>query len=166
MNLGDSKRQGDFALRPKLSLVAGAPSGAKMSIQNRIGILRRAKGMSQTELADAIGTTRVQIHRLEHGARRLSLDWMERVARALNVKISDLLPSEEGSAKYASPEEEILGIVAQLSEKDQLTLVKIAREILHARRRWESELSEADFETPDTPTDPKQQPSKRQKKRA
>lgn len=101
-------------------------------MQNRIGILRRAKKMSQAELAAAVGTTRSQINRLEHGDRRLSLDWMARIARVLEVKLSELLPADSAASPAApvSPEEEILQIVALLPEKDQLMLVGIAREIL------------------------------------
>lgn len=101
-------------------------------MQNRIGILRRAKRMSQAELAAAIGTTRSQINRLEHGDRRLSLDWMTRIARGLDVKMSELLPHDSAAppASPASPEEEILRIVSLLPEKDKLMLVGIAREIL------------------------------------
>lgn len=102
-------------------------------MQNRIGILRRAKGMSQAKLADAAGTTRSQINRLERGDRRLSLDWMTRIARVLDVKMSELLPhdSAASSVESVSAEEEILRIVSQLAEKDKLMLVGIAREILH-----------------------------------
>jgi transcriptional regulator with XRE-family HTH domain len=98
-------------------------------MQNRIGILRRAKKMSQAELAAAAGTTRSQINRLEHGGRRLSLDWMTRIAHALDVNLSELLPND-GAASPASPEAEILRIVSLLPEKDKLMLVGLAREIL------------------------------------
>jgi len=108
-------------------------------MQNRIGVVRRAKGMSQTELAEAVGTTRAQIYRLEKGKRGLSLDWMTRVARALDVKVADLLPTEEGDSAGLSPEEEILNIISQLPERDKLMLVYIAREVLQAMHRWNSE---------------------------
>ena len=98
-------------------------------MQNQIGILRRAKRMSQADLAVAVGTTRSQINRLEHGERRLSLDWMTRIARVLDVKLSELLPPD-GPVASASPEEEILHIVSRLPEKDKRMLVGIAREIL------------------------------------
>ena len=57
-------------------------------MQNRIGILRVEKGLSLTDLARLAGTTKAQIQKLERGERRLSLQWMSRLARALGVPIA------------------------------------------------------------------------------
>jgi phage repressor protein C with HTH and peptisase S24 domain len=46
-------------------------------------------------LADLVGTTRQQIHKLESGDRRLSIDWLLKLAPALGVEPKDLLPSEQ-----------------------------------------------------------------------
>lgn len=60
-------------------------------IRNRIAELRQARGWSQEELAKQAGTTNQQIGRLEAGTRRLTVGWMERLARPLGVAPQDLL---------------------------------------------------------------------------
>lgn len=60
--------------------------------KNRIAELRQAKGWSQEDLAKRIGSSNQQIGRLEAGARRLTVDWMERIAGALGVPVTELLP--------------------------------------------------------------------------
>lgn len=60
--------------------------------QNRIRELRRAKGLSLKQLAELAGTTHQTVQRLETGERRLSQQWMERLASALGIKPADLLP--------------------------------------------------------------------------
>lgn len=60
---------------------------------NRIRELRKQRGWSASQLAEAVGTSYQQIYRLEHGERRLTLDWMQRLARALEVPPEHLMPS-------------------------------------------------------------------------
>jgi len=106
-------------------------------MQNRIGILRVEKGLSLTDLARLAGTTKAQIQKLERGDRRLSLQWMSRLARALNVKMSDLLPEDTVACQHGQEEREILALVSQLPLEDRIALVRIANDLLMTFRRWE-----------------------------
>jgi len=69
------------------------------SAVNRIKELRLARGWSLDHLAGLIvpRTTASQIHKLESGDRRLTQQWMERVAAALEVAPVDLLPGSMSS---------------------------------------------------------------------
>lgn len=58
---------------------------------NRIAKLREQRGLTQAELAKLAHTTQPQIQRLERGERRLTEDWMKRIAAALDVDPADLL---------------------------------------------------------------------------
>ncbi len=54
--------------------------------------LRKRKGLSQVQLAEAAGVNRVHLARLESGAMtNPSLDTMERLATALGVSVIGLL---------------------------------------------------------------------------
>ncbi|MDB5734232.1 MAG: Transcriptional repressor [Alphaproteobacteria bacterium] len=107
-------------------------------MKNRIAILRKERGLTLTALAAAAGTTKAQIQKLERGERRLSLEWMEKLARAMNVKISDLLPGNEITCQHTAAETEILQIVQRLPEDDRFLLVRIAKELLGAPRSAET----------------------------
>jgi transcriptional regulator with XRE-family HTH domain len=61
-------------------------------IPNRIGELRRAKGLSLAALAKQVGTTAATIDRLEKSKIKLSLNWMDRLSEALEVRPGDLVP--------------------------------------------------------------------------
>ncbi|WP_439815939.1 XRE family transcriptional regulator [Zavarzinia sp. CC-PAN008] len=65
-------------------------------MSNRIAEMRRAAGLSQQDLADAAGTGRSQIVKLERGERRLTVDWMVRLAGPLRCAPRDLLPDAGG----------------------------------------------------------------------
>ncbi len=58
---------------------------------NRIRDLRTQRDLSQEGLADLVGTTKAQISKLEKGQRRLTDDWMRRLAPALGVAPADLM---------------------------------------------------------------------------
>ncbi len=52
---------------------------------NRIAEIRKAKGLQQHELADKIGTSQIQISRLERGERTLRPHWAKLIANALGT---------------------------------------------------------------------------------
>lgn len=58
---------------------------------SRLRDLRIKSGMSQQALADRIGTSQPQIKRLEDGARKLTKEWAERLAPALQTTAESLM---------------------------------------------------------------------------
>lgn len=62
-----------------------------MKYPNRLRELREQAGLSQAALADRANTTQPQIDRLEKGERRLTLDWLKRLAVALGVPQASIL---------------------------------------------------------------------------
>lgn len=95
-------------------------------MKNRIAQIRQLKGMSLTEVAAAASTTKAQIQKLEKGGRRLTLDWMERIARALGVSVVDLIPSWEAKSGTQKIDGQIMSMVNMLSEKDKRMLLDVA----------------------------------------
>jgi phage repressor protein C with HTH and peptisase S24 domain len=61
---------------------------------NRIKEWRLKRGLSMQALAERVGTSRQQIHKLERSERRLTEDWMRRVAGILDCAPADLLSPE------------------------------------------------------------------------
>ena len=57
----------------------------------RIRRLRKAKGMSQQDVADKAGLTRVFITRVEAGQQDPSLSTINAIARALDVSAAELM---------------------------------------------------------------------------
>lgn len=70
---------------------------------NRVREWRHRKGLSIEALARRSRTTASQISKLERGDRRLTVDWMTRLAEALGCRREDLLPSETEAPVRATP---------------------------------------------------------------
>ena len=65
-------------------------------MDNRILELRKKRGLTLAQLAETTASTAQQIGRLEKGERRLTTDWMEKIARALDVLPEDLMSDNHG----------------------------------------------------------------------
>ena len=63
-------------------------------MENNIRRIRQSKGMTLEEVAEAANTSFAQIQKLEKGERRLTIEWMSRIAGALGVRSHDLLADE------------------------------------------------------------------------
>lgn len=102
-------------------------------MKNFIKDYRIKKNLTQERLAELIGTSKVQISRLETGERRLNMDWLEKIAKALGVRegalISDMSESENGYNKdiiadiFVTVEEFLLKNKRILPSKDKIELV-------------------------------------------
>ena len=90
---------------------------------NRIRDIRKAKGMTLADLADACDppTTPQTIGRLETGMRNLSIKWMDRIADALGVDPQSLVRGEDTQTPK---------VVAQLTESGPEALRKEADAVL------------------------------------
>lgn len=61
------------------------------AMHNRIKELREAKGLTQSQLAEAVGVHWQTIQRLEGGKTKLDTEWMEKLAPPLDVDAIDLV---------------------------------------------------------------------------
>jgi len=60
---------------------------ARYEIGKRIVELRKEKGISQTQLAEAIGMKQPNLAHIEAGRFSTTIDVLERIAKALDVKL-------------------------------------------------------------------------------
>ena len=59
---------------------------------NTLRPLRLSRGLSLQDLATRVGTSKAQIDKLERGERRLTVDWLQRLAQALDCAATDITP--------------------------------------------------------------------------
>jgi transcriptional regulator with XRE-family HTH domain len=67
---------------------------ARTTFSRNLKKLRLEKGISQESLADLAGLHRTYIGSVERGERNISIDNMERIARALGCSVADMLVEE------------------------------------------------------------------------
>ena len=57
----------------------------------KIKVIRQSRGLSQRELAEKAGISREYVWRLEQAKQDPTLGTLEKIARALRVKLTELL---------------------------------------------------------------------------
>lgn len=57
--------------------------------------IRKAKGLSQTDLAQRLGSTLSMVGKLERGERKMTVQWLERIGQALSVDPQSLIDASD-----------------------------------------------------------------------
>jgi len=107
----------------------GEPDPIDVAVGARVRVRRRVLGLSQTQLANALGITFQQVQKYERGANRVSASMLVKIAAKLETSVAALV-GEDGT----EPVEAI--IYAQLSTPGALDLLNAFTKIadLEARR--------------------------------
>ena len=89
-------------------------------MENSIKEIRKRKGVTQVQLAKILGVSQGAIQMLETGQRGLDLNWMQKIAKALNVEPWELLPKD--MQPNISPEEqEILRTIRKVKSANEVS---------------------------------------------
>lgn len=90
----------------------------------RAADIRKSKGLSQTELAEAVGVEQPTISRFERGSDSVTLGLVRRVAAALDVPVYELFSDQQ-----SSDEQVLLEIFRNLPPERQRGWLDMARSI-------------------------------------
>lgn len=99
------------------------------SVGNRIRELRKAKGWTQEQLAEAAGLHYSYIGGVERGDRNISLETLEKIITGLNVPAVEIFKFEEDT-EYRRSIDEHLTLITALDEKDIRALTRANKEII------------------------------------
>ncbi len=91
-------------------------------MENRIRELRKRRGLTLKELAGLVDTSSQQISLLEKGKRRLTVEWMQRIAHALDCHPLELL--DRGVHLKNERESALIELFRGLSEEQQEAFLK------------------------------------------
>ncbi|MGW9822493.1 transcriptional regulator with XRE-family HTH domain [Methylorubrum extorquens] len=68
-------------------------------VGERIQVLRKSKGLTQTALGRAIGVTFQQVQKFENGMNRVGVSRLSDIARVLEVRVSSFYDGDEGGGE-------------------------------------------------------------------
>ena len=71
-----------------------------MNLPNRIREIRKSRALTLDQVSSQLGCSIVQISDLERGRRGLTDEWMRRIAKAVDVTASDLLPESDAPGGF------------------------------------------------------------------
>ncbi|GAB5046924.1 helix-turn-helix domain-containing protein [Thermodesulfovibrio sp. TK110] len=103
-----------------------------MKIGETIKKLRKAKGISQMELADKIGITYQQLQKYEKGKAKITIERLIDIAKALDVPVSVFFPElyEKESKFYSEDEVILIEFYRKISDAEiKKALLRIIKEL-------------------------------------
>lgn len=95
-----------------------------VKIGSKIRSLRKAKGMSQEQLAERIWISTTHMSHIETGSTKLSLPVLVDIANALGVGADDIL-AEQIATRNKNSEDTIYGIINRCTVKQKEVIEKI-----------------------------------------
>ncbi len=93
-------------------------------MKNRIKELRKLRGLTLEVLAERLNASNQHVSHLENGRRRLTVDWIERIAKALDCHPFELL--DDQLAVKSEREEVLLELFRSLSNEQQDAFLQAA----------------------------------------
>jgi transcriptional regulator with XRE-family HTH domain len=112
------------------------PESIDRAVGRRIEARRKALGLTQRQLGDAIGTTPQQLRKYELGHNRVSVSTLMAIARSLQCPVSVFVPTPVDPDESCpllpdvSPEaRELLALFQQIPADTQRHLVRFVRDV-------------------------------------
>ena len=96
-------------------------------IGERLRALRKARGISQTEVGDAIGVKFQQIQKFELGNNRIAASQLYELAKFFSIPISEFLPATRSGGKHekpAKPDPKVLAALEFAASKQGFELTR------------------------------------------
>lgn len=88
--------------------------------KNYIAHYRKARGFTQEELGEMLGTSQTQIMRLETGRRKFTMEWAEKMAQPLLCSTMELFYGPEfAQHPKGAKEKKLLDTFGDLPEEEQ-----------------------------------------------
>lgn len=96
---------------------------------NRVREWRKARGISQTELAEAIGVTYPMISGFETGKRDLTLIYMRSMARVLGVTPADLLNADDNPHGTTAESQRLIAAYQNAAPNERAAIMGVAENL-------------------------------------
>ncbi|MGC5774876.1 helix-turn-helix domain-containing protein [Paenibacillus pabuli] len=100
------------------------------SVGNRIRELRKAKGWTQEQLAEAAGLHYSYIGGVERGDRNISLETLEKIINGLQISAEEIFKFKEES-EYNRALDEHITLISGKSSDEITSLTKMVKEVLN-----------------------------------
>jgi transcriptional regulator with XRE-family HTH domain len=101
-----------------------SPDHVDIEVGQRIRIYRKARGLSQTTLADQLGVTFQQVQKYENGTSRIGAGRLMRIAHVLGVPIAALLGVNDTTTIKSSERRKVFSSLKLLTVSSALRLLR------------------------------------------
>lgn len=101
----------------------------RLLILANIKRLRKARGISQDDMAVLLGMTKQNYYRIESGRQAMRVEHLPVVAEALNTNMEDLFSTEQIHQQLGHAEQLMLSYLRRMDRKRVNSVITLVREI-------------------------------------
>jgi len=115
-----------------------------VALGERMAQLRKARGITQTQIAETLGLTQQTYQSYEVGRRRIPVSTLPNVARVLSVSLEELFGESESSPRKRGPTpkwQKHIEVIAQLSRTQQQFIAQMLEVALAQVQQREKDLT-------------------------
>ena len=100
---------------------------------NRLRMVRKAAGVTQAELADAVGISQSAISQIENGQTELTFGYARIFARKLSCKAADLMEDQDNPDRLDDEERALIARYRQATAGERETLMRVTEAVVPFR---------------------------------
>ena len=98
-------------------------------LSRRVKMERLAKGVSQTDMANAIGTSQTNMSNMEAGRTAITVQNLFKIQKVLGCKMADFFVDFDGEAEEASDKNKESIQKSSLELEDALNILKLLKAV-------------------------------------
>ena len=111
------------------------PVSLDRQVAERIRTVRKGNGIRQKDLAKAVGISHGALTNFEKGRRRISIDWLKKIADALDAPVAYFLEDDPRPSAGRPKERRLLGAWREIGPVLQRDFLRLIINLSKRRRR-------------------------------
>ena len=98
-------------------------------LSRRVKMIRLAQGVSQTKMAEVIGTSQTNLSNMEAGRTAITIQNLFKIQKVLGCKMADFFVDFDGEAEDASDKNKESVSKSSLELEDALNILKLLKAV-------------------------------------
>ena len=98
-------------------------------LSRRVKMIRLAQGVSQTKMAEVIGTSQTNLSNMEAGRTAITIQNLFKIQKVLGCKMADFFVDFDGEAEEISDKNQEVAPQSSLDLEDALSILKLLKKI-------------------------------------
>ena len=98
-------------------------------LSRRVKMIRLAQGVSQTKMAEVIGTSQTNLSNMEAGRTAITIQNLFKIQKVLGCKMADFFVDFDGEAEDIPDKNQEMAPQSSLDIEDALSILKLLKKV-------------------------------------
>ena len=98
-------------------------------LSRRVKMIRLAQGVSQTKMAEVIGTSQTNLSNMEAGRTAITIQNLFKIQKVLGCKMADFFVDFDGEAEVIADKNQEMAHQSSLDLEDALSILKLLKKV-------------------------------------